>query len=159
MEKFAIYLADDLSGPDAWNLAGGDEKGADINYAYRKRIENDGVFRRRLAELKAEKEFYMSKEPDDPYAPLIWQARQSYRLAVANGDQKEMRSCTELALKLVDAQSGRRGGAPQPSSPPPAAGRPVREAPKGPVVENPFRAKLRAMKMVPPGTPASENAA
>lgn len=155
LERYALFLADDIDRPDAWNIADNKPTGTQINYSYQKRVNEDGAFTQRLRDLCAEKEELMAQ---DPYGPLIWQARQAYRHSVAKDDHKEMRANTELQMKLLDLQRGKSPAGPTPDQIPRGPGKPPTDVPQ---ITKPsqFKAHLRAMGVKTPADLADSDAA
>lgn len=151
-EVYACLLADGLAQSEAWHLSRNEPTGTKISYAYRKRLEAASLFKERLAYLCEEKDRLMA---DEPYGPIIWQARQGYRLAVARADHKEMRANTELLLKLVEQQRISGGGkGPTVAEAPKKVGKPVSDTPQVDKKPSAFREMLRQKGMVPPGSEA-----
>lgn len=145
-ERYILFLVDGVQRADAWRMAFPGTKFT--NATYRRRMEDDGTFKARLAALQKENE---ELDTQAPWGPLLAQARMAYRHAVAKDDLAAMMRATEMAVKLTERMAGGIPQAPG-SGDGPGPGRPATEAPK--TVRNPehIRAELlrrgRDMKAV-----------
>jgi hypothetical protein len=123
IERYALFLSQGLGRSPAWKLA---FPGAAENNTYRRRIEDDGSFKARVAFLIQEK---TELEANSPWGPLLAQAKHAYRQAVAKDDLTAMMRATDMAVKLTERMNGT---APAANDAPDGAargpGRPVTEA-------------------------------
>jgi hypothetical protein len=136
IERFALFIADEVSVAVAWRLVGGREAGG--SHQYRRRLEADPRFQKRLAELVAEKEKLMSG--DDPFADAKWMVAQMWREARAKGDSTMMGKALDARLKILDKEDARRDAAEAPGRP----GRPSLANPQATAEGSDIRARLLA---------------
>ena len=119
-ELMAIAMADGVTSADAWEHIEDNEgelpKRREYGRgAYRVQCAQGASFKRRLAQLKEEREKLMA---DDIYGDAKWAAKQIYRVATAKGDIAGMQKAATLLADIAKSQgaatpgSGRGPGRP-----------------------------------------------
>lgn len=101
VERYALFLADDVPASRAWGLAGyTDETG----YAkgWRRRVERDPVFQGRVRELMTERQDLEASA--SPFAQARWTASQLWRDARAQGDVKASEKAADLLFKIAERE-------------------------------------------------------
>lgn len=101
VERFALFLADEVPATKAWALAGYTDVSG---YAkdWRKRVERDPVFQERVRGLMAEKA--ESEADPSPFAAARWTAKQLWRDARAVGDIRASEKAADLLFKIGDRE-------------------------------------------------------
>lgn len=136
-ERLAIMIADGFSFPDAWKVLPsgvGDgtlksaNKGGSLEY--RRKVEQNGLFKARVATLKAEREELMQ---DKAWGEIEHQIRTVYRHAHAVGDVKMMMTATESAIKVATIKAN---AMPKPDSDDPPETEGKKRAPGRPTAES-----------------------
>lgn len=151
IELYALILADDVPGPDAWRAAGYD---VERQAGYRRKIHMTEEFQRRLAQLQEERNRLMA---EDPYGRAEWMAGQLYRVAIAKGDVSGMTKAADMQLKISMAKGGASGAAAQPAAdagPPKPVGRPPTEMPNAREDMSDIKRRLRDMGVKTPDAAA-----
>lgn len=101
VERYALFLADDVPASRAWALAGYTD---DTGYAknWRRRVERDPVFQGRVRELTVEREELEASV--SPFAQARWTASQLWRDARAQGDVKASEKAADLLFKIAERE-------------------------------------------------------
>jgi hypothetical protein len=152
VERYILFLVDEVPGAQAWRLAGYRNEGGSL--AYRRKIEALPEFQLRLDNLMREKAEVMA---DEVFGEAKHMASQLWREARALGDSKMMIDAAKMRLTIAEKEAGQR----------PAAETPSGRGPGRTAVENTaektgidsIRQRLLDKGVAMPGSPTEQQAA
>lgn len=154
MERYALYLVDEVPHTVAWPLTGGRMTGG--SNQYRRKVEAYPPFAARVAALKQEKEDLMA---DDLYGEAKYMAMQMWREARATGNATMAASALAARMKIMEKEDARRPieAAPQDGVKPQGRpGKPVTENPQTHTGMEAIRQKLLEAGAPVPGSAPSD---
>lgn len=151
LERYALFLVDDVPGPDAWRAIGKRNEGGSM--AYRRVVESHPVFQARLADLKAEKERLMT---DELFGETKWMAAQMWREARCTANSTMMQKAAEFRMKIMEREVAlaEKDGGSLPGKP----GKPSIENPQTVAAVDDLKSRLIAAGVPAPGTKAAPSA-